>query len=414
MYNQNRRSYSRYAGRSFNQRSSYGRSRFGNRGYGQSRKTFGKYINPELFVNKAKPFVAIEQTEPTHEFSDFKLSPILLKNIQKKGYTKPTPVQDQAISPILEKQDVLGIANTGTGKTAAFAIPIIQNIINSEFIEHALIVAPTRELALQIRDEFRSLTIGFPIYSSLCIGGGNMAGQIFELRRNPHIIVGTPGRLKDLLERRALNFSNCKTIVLDEVDRMLDMGFLKDVSFLISSLPQEKQALFFCATIDNNVERLIQQFLKNPIKLSLKQQETSSHVEQDIIHIVNPFEKVQKLQELLSKEEFKKVLIFGRTKHGVEELSRKLYANGFKVGSIHGNKPQFKRQQILRMFREDHIQILVATDVAARGLDIVDVTHVINYDVPDTYEDYVHRIGRTGRANKTGYALTFVQQKNTT
>jgi ATP-dependent RNA helicase RhlE len=195
---------------------------------------------------------------------------------------------------------------------------------------------------------------------------------------------------------------------------MLDMGFLKDVSFLISSLPREKQALFFCATIDNNVERLIAQFLKNPVKLALKVQETSSHVEQDVIHVISPIEKAQKLNEMLAQVEFKKVLIFGRTKHGVEDLSRRLYANGHKVGSIHGNKPQFKRQQVLRMFREDAIKILVATDVAARGLDIENVTHVINYDIPDTYEDYIHRIGRTGRANKTGYAYTFVQQKNTT
>lgn len=414
MYNNNRRPFSRSQGNSFGRRG-YGQPRFGGRRYfGQPKRTFGKYINPELFVNKAKPFIAIEKTESTHQFLDFKLNNTLLNNVQKKGYTKPTPIQDQAIGPILEKRDLLGIANTGTGKTAAFAIPIIQSIINSDFIDHALIVAPTRELAMQIRDEIRTLTIGFPIYSSLCIGGGNMRGQIMELKRNPHIIVGTPGRLKDLFERRVLNLTLCKIIVLDEVDRMLDMGFLKDVSFLISSLPKEKQTLFFCATIDNKVEKLIHQFLHNPVKLSLKNQETSSHVEQDVIHINNPIEKAQKLNDLLSKEEFKKVLIFGRTKHGVEELSRKLYANGFKVGSIHGNKPQFKRQQVLRMFREDIIQILVATDVAARGLDIVDVTHVINYDVPDTYEDYVHRVGRTGRANKIGQALTFVQQKNTT
>lgn len=427
MYNSNQRPYSRNAGRSFGRGGGYGRSRFGGAGrfgrgggYGAQRSTsgprrsFGKYINPELFVNKAQPVISIEQSEPTNKFSDFGLHEKLLENVLKKGYVKPTPIQDQAIKPILDKRDVLGIANTGTGKTASFGIPVIQNMIASGFTDHILIVAPTRELALQIRDEVRSLTYSFPIYYALCIGGGNMRGQIDELRRNPQIIVGTPGRLKDLLERKALNLSRTKTIILDEVDRMLDMGFLKDVSFLISSLPQEKQTLFFCATIDRNVETLIHKFLKNPVKLSLKVQETSSHVEQNVIHVTSPIEKLQKLHEILSKDEYKKVLIFGRTKHGVEDLSRKLYASGFRVGSIHGNKPQFKRQQVLRMFREDVIKILVATDVAARGLDIVDVTHVINYDVPDTYEDYVHRIGRTGRANKTGSALTFVQQKNTT
>lgn len=426
MYNSNQRPYSRNPGRSFGRGTGYGRSRFGGgsnrfgrggsyggqRSTGGARRTFGKYINPALFVNKAQPVISIEQSEPTHQFTDFGLDAKLFANVQKKGYTKPTPIQDKAIKPILEKRDVLGIANTGTGKTAAFSIPLIQNMIKSGFTEHALIVAPTRELALQIRDEIRSLTYAFPIYSALCIGGGNMRGQIGELRRNPQVIVGTPGRLKDLIERRALNLSRTKTIVLDEVDRMLDMGFLKDVSFLISSLPVEKQTLFFCATIDRNVETLINKFLKNPVKMSLKVQETSSHVEQNVIHVASPVEKLQKLHEILSKEEYKKVLIFGRTKHGVEDLSQKLYAKGFRVGSIHGNKPQFKRQQVLRMFREDVIKILVATDVAARGLDIVDVTHVINYDVPDTYEDYVHRIGRTGRANKTGNALTFVLQKS--
>lgn len=236
-----------------------------------------------------------------------------------------------------------------------------------------------------------------------------MNNQIYEVKRNPHIVIGTPGRLKDLVERRVLDLSRFSIVVLDEVDRMLDMGFIKDITYLMSLTPKERQTLFFSATMTSDIEQLTSRFLKDPIKVSVVQRQTAAHVEQNVIKVKDKFHKESVLAELLGKDEYKKVIIFGRTKWVVEKLSRNLFKKGFKVGSIHGDKPQSKRQNVLRMFRENVINVLVATDVAARGLDIADITHVINYDQPATYEDYIHRIGRTGRANNKGNAVTFVE-----
>jgi superfamily II DNA/RNA helicase len=233
-----------------------------------------------------------------------------------------------------------------------------------------------------------------------------MYTQIQELRRNPHVVIGTPGRLKDLIERKALKLETFRMIVLDEADQMLDMGFIQDVKHIISFLPAERQSLFFSATLSPAINALIQSFVKNPVTVSVKKQETVTNIKQEVIH-VEPTQKRAKLAELLKQDEYKKVMVFGRTKMGVENLSRALYEQGFKVAAIHGDRPQFQRQQAIRMFKEDVVQILVATDVAARGIDIEDVTHVINYEIPDTYDDYIHRIGRTGRANKLGVAITF-------
>lgn len=367
----------------------------------------GQYIHESRFVKKAvEPSIAAP-VEPAHKFSDFAISDRLKQNIAKKGYTKPTPIQDQTIPHILEGKDVLGIANTGTGKTAAFIVPLI-NKIQKNPQERIIIMVPTRELALQIRDEIRSFTLGLPIYSALCIGGAFVRNQIYELKRNPHFVVGTPGRLKDLVERKILNLSTFKNVVLDEVDRMLDMGFIRDITYLMSLLSTNRQTLFFSATVTREVETLFRKLLNDPVKISVKTSETATNVEQDIVKVTKKEEKFPTLRIMLQKPEFKKVLIFGRTKHGVEKLSTDLFRSGFKVGAIHGNKPQSKRQHVMRLFRENVINILVATDVAARGLDIVDITHVINYDQPATYEDYIHRIGRTGRADNKGMALTFV------
>lgn len=380
------------------------RPRFFNNG---GRQFKGQFIHESRFIKKAVDSSMVTSTEQTHLFTDFAISNQLKQNITKKGYTKPTPIQDQIIPHILEGKDVLGIANTGTGKTAAFIVPLI-NKIQKNPQERVLIMVPTRELALQIRDEIRSFSIGLPIYTALCIGGAFVRNQIYELRRNPHFVVGTPGRLKDLVERKILNLSTFKNVVLDEVDRMLDMGFIKDITYLMSLLSIQRQTLFFSATATREVETLFMKLLNNPVKISVKTSETASNVEQDIIKVARGEEKFPTLRTLLQKPELKKVLIFGRTKHGVEKLSVDLFRSGFKVGAIHGNKPQSKRQHVMRLFRENVINILVATDVAARGLDIVDITHVINYDQPATYDDYIHRIGRTGRADNRGIALTFV------
>jgi superfamily II DNA/RNA helicase len=335
------------------------------------------------------------------------VNPKLKANIISRGYDTLMPIQEKAIMPIIEGKDVVGIANTGTGKTAAFLIPIIENIIKDPNYK-ALIITPTRELALQIQEEFRKFTYGIPAYSAFCIGQMPIFHQIRELRRNPHVVIGTPGRLKDLIERRVIKPIFFKMIVLDEVDQMLNMGFIEDIKHIVSFLPKERQSLFFSATVPHEINGLIQSFVTNPVTISVKLQETTSHIRQDVIRVEAGRTKVEILDELLKNEEFKKVLVFGRTKMGVEKLGMELFRKGFKVASIHGDKPQFKRQQAIRMFKEDVVSVLVATDVAARGLDIADVTHVINYDTPATYEDYIHRIGRTGRANKNGTALTFV------
>lgn len=373
----------------------------------QPRRRFGENIDPSLFIKKAQEFQNIKDVETKNNFEDFNLCEQLYKNIKDKGYIKPTPIQDQVIGEVLIGKDVLGVANTGTGKTAAFAIPIINKIIKDPNVR-VIILAPTRELATQIKQEFRSFTPNLKVYIALAIGGAGIREQIIDIRRGPHIIIGTPGRIKDLAARRILRFDQFNMVVLDEVDRMLDMGFVNDIKEIMSQIPATRQTLFFSATVNKKVDFLINTLLKNPIKISVKTQDSSTHVDQDIVK-VDRNNKKEILISLLKQEHFKKVLIFGETKRLVEELSVTLYHSGFKADSIHGNKPQNKRQRVLQSFKADQINILVATDVAARGLDIADITHVINYSRPNNYDDYIHRIGRTGRGDKKGYALTFVE-----
>ncbi|PIR39065.1 MAG: hypothetical protein COV34_00005, partial [Candidatus Zambryskibacteria bacterium CG10_big_fil_rev_8_21_14_0_10_42_12] len=303
-------------------------------------------------------------------------------------------------------QDVVGIANTGTGKTAAFLIPLIQKILTNR-TERVMIIAPTRELAVQIKEETDDLSSHLGIQSLLCIGGVSKSPQTYGLRKNPNIVIGTPGRLIDLQKLGYLSFKLYESIVLDEVDRMLDMGFIKDIKYIISQLPEKRQSLFFSATLPREIQSVMNTFLKNPVTVSVKTRETSKNVDQDVIH-TNGKEKIEILHELLLQEEFSKVLVFGRTKWGMEKLSKNLAGRGFRVAAIHGNKNQSQRQRAIIDFKEHKVQVLLATDIASRGLDIPDVTHVINYDIPGSYEDYVHRIGRTGRAEKTGKALTFI------
>lgn len=375
-------------------------------GGGQRKKSFGAYIDPSRFINKAKEVTAAEEYVPHHSFSDFAISDQLKKSIASHNYTHPTPIQDQAISHILAGKDVIGIANTGTGKTAAFLLPLIDKISKNKN-EHVLIVAPTRELALQIDDEFRAFSRGMGIYSTLAIGGASMFKQRAELRRNPNFVIGTPGRLKDLIKQGFLTLDYCGNVVLDEVDRMVDIGFIKDIQYLISLLPKERQSLFFSATVSGQVRDVLDQFVTNPTTVSVKTQDTSDAIEQDIVR-VNGRNKIDILHDILIKDGFDRVLIFGRTKWGVEKLTKSLLERGFKAEAIHGNKTQGKRQRALDQFKRGEIQMLLATDVASRGIDIENVTHVINFDVPATFEDYIHRIGRTGRANKRGAAITFI------
>lgn len=367
-------------------------------------------IDVRRFVNKATVGEKVKEYKPQYAFEDFALDPRLKRNIAVRGYKTPTPIQDQAIPHVLQGKDVVGVANTGTGKTAVFLLPMLHKILN-DFRQRVLILAPTRELALQIEEEFKVFAHGLGIRSVLCIGGTNMGMQIQKLKRNYNFIIGTPGRIKDLTKRRLIHLDSFKNVILDEADRMLDMGFLPDIKHLLAQLPEQRHSLFFSATISRQIEDLIRTFLHDPLKISVKVRDTAANVEQDVVNIRPDQKRLDVIQTLLRKDEFRKVLVFGRTKRGVDRLSKTLFKNGFGVDSIHGDKTQSRRQKALRDFKENRVQVLVATDVAARGLDIDNVSHVINFDVPGTYDDYIHRIGRTGRGDKTGIALTFVDDR---
>ena len=362
----------------------------------------------DIFIKKANPILVEAEEISQKSFSDFDICDYLKVNIQNKGYSIPTPIQSKAIPPILEGRDLIGLANTGTGKTGAFLIPIINKIFKDR-TQKAFIITPTRELAVQINEELRSFTQNMSIFSALLIGGSNMHRQISDLRRNPNVVIGTPGRLRDLIERRQLNLQDFQTFVLDEVDLMVDIGFINDVKYFISFLPPIRQSLFFSATISPKIREILQAFVKNPVTVSLKLQDTAENVDQDVVRVTDRNKKIDQLHDLLIKDDFTKVLIFGKTKHGIEKLQRELDFRGFKVGAIHGNKTQGHRQRVLQSFKASEIDILLATDVASRGLDIPNVSHVINYELAQTFDDYIHRIGRTGRDGKTGIALTFVE-----
>lgn len=366
------------------------------------------YLDHNLFINKSTGIIEDEAYVPKYKFADFPFVEKIQSNISHHGYVTPTPIQDQTIMFALDGRDVIGIANTGTGKTAAFLLPLINKVMLDRS-EKVLIVAPTRELAVQIQDEFKAFTYGCGIYSVLCIGGASMNVQIQGLRRSNNFVIATPGRLKDLSNQRAVNLSQFSSVVLDEVDQMFDMGFVKDIQTILSMLPKERQSLFFSATLSREIDGLVRTQMINPVTASLKKRDTASTVDQDIVKIIGGQKKIDVLHDLLIQSEFSKVLVFGRTKRGVSKLSEILVERGFKADSIHGDKTQNARQMALNKFKNDRISILVATDVAARGIDIPDVSHVINYELPETFEDYIHRIGRTGRANKLGKALTFVE-----
>ena len=386
-----------------------GGRRFNNGGKSGRRGPAKKYIHPSKFINKAVAKAEETPYEATHQFKDFPFGSELHHNIAAKGYTTPSAIQDQAIPHIIEGRDVIGLANTGTGKTAAFLLPIIERQSGIMLRPSVLIVAPTRELAQQIDEQFREFSKGMGLYSTLIVGGMNIDRQIRDLKRRPHVIIGTPGRLKDLLQRRLLQLKNMTTLVLDEADRMLDMGFLPDIKQIVEAMPRERQTLFFSATITPDIEAVVKDFLRDPATVSVRTSETSEHVEQDVIEARDKSHKVELLTELLDRDGYDKVLVFGETKYGVQRLSDHLDNTGIPSVAIHGNKNQSQRSKALKLFRDEKVRVLVATDVAARGLDIPNVSHVINFDTPQTYEDYVHRIGRTGRGGAKGHAHTFIE-----
>ena len=376
-----------------------------------NKKKASKLLDPALYENLEVKAPKQVNYVAEHAFGDFGFDSRLERNIAARGFTTPTQIQDTAIKPILAKRDVLGLANTGTGKTAAFVLPVIQELIVNEGTHDVLIVTPTRELAAQIDDDFRAFAKGLGLKSALCVGGTNINPQIRALRGQPHVVIGTPGRLKDLVQQGALDLDYTGTLILDEADRMLDMGFIRDVRFLCDSVPAERQTLCFSATITKDIEQLINDLLTDHVTVSVRTSSNNDHIHQSTVVAGGKAEKVEQLHDLLNDEAVEKAIVFGRTKWGVQKLSQQLNKRGFKTDAIHGNKTQPQRQRALDAFKADKIQILVATDVAARGLDIPEVSHVINYDEPETYDDYIHRIGRTGRAGRGGNAITFVNPR---
>ncbi len=391
--------------------------RFDGRGASRPGRSFGpprrgpsrpvKKFNPSDFIKKVEKQAASAVYVPKHAFTDFLIEEQIKKNIIKRGYTAPTPIQDQAIPLLLEGKDLIGTANTGTGKTAAFLIPLVNNLLTKK-TSRVLIITPTRELAAQIQSELNFFKENTGFTSVLCIGGLNINYQIDRLRQDPEFVIGTPGRLKDLEQNRFLQLHKYTSIVLDEVDTMLDMGFIIDMKYIISKLPQNRHSLFFSATISREIKDVMDRFLRNPISISVKTREAAENVNQDVIQ-VTATNKIDVLHDLLIKPEFTKVIIFVRTKRATDRLARNLKERGFFVAIMHGDKTQQQRKKALAAFKENEVKILLATDVVARGIDIDDVSHVINFDMPQSHEDYIHRIGRTGRANKIGQALTFIE-----
>ena len=463
-----RPSYSRGGDRGDRGERSFGGDRGGDRGFGGGRSHHGfgggdrggsrggrfgggsrggfrsrEEIKHTRYVKKAIEGQVITY-ESKNSFADFNIHPVLKERITNRGYVTPTAIQDQAIPVILGGRDVIGLANTGTGKTAAFLVPIIDKILKSRsderglpereaikgkfskytgidgkpkpefkyFIESepkTLIVVPTRELATQIEDELIAFAPDLRIFSAVCVGGTNMQRQISRLNKICQVVIGTPGRLLDLIERGHLKLGDFNTIVLDEVDRMLDMGFIDDVTTIANLLPDHKHSLFFSATMDPKLKPLMDKLLNDPATISVIQGNTSDYVDQDIVRVGRGESKLDKLVEILEGDEVQKALIFCQRKMDVDDLEYQLKSKGFQCESIHGDKKQRTRDIAVKRFKQNEVSILIATDVAARGLDIPLVTHVINYDEPENYADYTHRIGRAGRAGNRGWALTFVR-----
>ena len=359
------------------------------------------------FVKKSTVSAEVKMPEIKHLFTDFKFGKDLENNILKKGYKSPTHIQDQAIPFIMQGHDVVGLANTGTGKTGAFLLPLIEKV-SKDRTQNVLILAPTRELALQIEKEFRGFAVNMKMFSAICVGGMPIYAQINELMRRPNFVIGTPGRIKDLADRGKIRFGNFNNIVLDEVDHMLDMGFVEPITEILKQLATKRQSLFFSATMPSNIRGLIQKFTRDPKTVEIASRNHVTSVDQDIVKYTDEAHKFSELKRILGEAGSDKVLIFIETKRQVDKLAKALSLDGFPTESIHGDKRQNQRRKALSLFDENKVKILVATDVAARGLDIKGITHVINYTLPQTNEDYTHRIGRTGRGTQTGKALTFV------
>jgi ATP-dependent RNA helicase RhlE len=372
-------------------------------------------VDYNLLVKKANP-QTIEDYKPIKTISEHNLHPNIVKNLKIKGYNQFTEIQDKAIPVIMERKDIIGIANTGTGKTAAFLLPLVDQVLHNPK-KVILVLAPTRELVNQIASELSSFIKGSPITYTTIIGGQSAFRQINDLKTHRNFIISTTGRGLDLINQKALKIHTIDTIVLDEMDQMLDMGFIRDIHKILALATRVEHKLFFSATMTKEIEKVARELLnKQAVIISVVRGKTADNVDQDVLHLEAGESKIQKLVELLtgkiggatSGKTIEKAIIFENTKHGAARIEKDLNSHGLKSLAIHGNKNQNQRNKALEAFKSGEINYLVATNVAARGLDIPLVSHVINYSLPESKEDYVHRIGRTGRAGEVGNAITFI------
>lgn len=352
-------------------------------------------------------------------FESLGLRAELLRAVSEKGYNSPTPIQQQAIPPILEGRDIMGGAQTGTGKTAGFTLPLLQRLMSSAKATadeqkkarrhvRALVLTPTRELAAQVAESVHTYGKYLPLKSSVIFGGVSINPQIKQLRDGIDILVATPGRLLDHVGQKTIDLSQVEILVLDEADRMLDMGFIRDIRKLLALLPKQKQTLFFSATFSDEIKQLANDLLKSPALIEVAQRNTAAQNITQVVHPVDKNRKRELLSYLVGSNDWRQVLVFNRTKHGANHLATQLNADGITAAAIHGNKSQGARTKALADFKTGKVRVLVATDIAARGLDIDQLPHVVNFELPNIAEDYVHRIGRTGRAGNEGTAMSLV------
>ena len=349
-------------------------------------------------------------------FDNLGLSPHILKRVKAHGYETATPIQAQAIPVVLEGKDILAGAQTGTGKTAAFTLPLLQILsakdLSNSRLPKALILAPTRELAAQVAESVRTYGEGLGISSTVIFGGVGIGPQKAKLRKGVDIVIGTPGRLLDLIGQKALDLSEIEILILDEADRMLDMGFIHDIRKILKILPREKQTLFFSATYSKEIKTLADTILKNPVLVEVARENTAAETVDQVVYMVEKAKKRFLLAHLIEEGDWNQVLVFTKTKHGANRLAEQLSKGGISATAIHGNKSQSARTRALADFKSIKVRVLVATDIAARGIDIDKLPHVVNFDLPQVAEDYVHRIGRTGRAGCSGEAISLVSDED--
>jgi len=344
-------------------------------------------------------------------FNDLNLIPPLLEAISREGYTQPTPIQEKAIPYILEGKDIFGCAQTGTGKTAAFALPLLQLLHQNKGANRSgikvLVLAPTRELALQINESFKAYGNNLKISHTVIFGGVSQHAQTNILKRGVDVLVATPGRLLDLMQQGYIKLNTVEYFVLDEADRMLDMGFINDIKKIISKLPAKRQTVFFSATAPYEIKKFADTLLHNPVSVTITPVASTADLIKQSVYYVSQENKRPFLRHVLKTDSIEHALVFTRTKHGADKVVKELNKNGIKAEAIHGNKSQNARERALRGFKDRSIRVLVATDIASRGIDVDKLTHVINFEIPEQAETYVHRIGRTGRAGESGVALSF-------